>query len=151
MNSIIINELNKLISSLLYDKPPNFSFKVNTFRKTITIIQNLDFQINSTEQLKNIKGIGKGTLERINEILKNGKLIENTKIDEKKNNIDNFNKLQTITGIGPAKAKQLIEKNISFERYIYSLGIRHIGFENAKLIAKTLKSPENFINLSNNR
>ena len=118
MNSIIINELDTLISSLLYDKPPNFSFKVNTFRKTITIIQNLDFQIKSAEELKNIKGIGKGTLERINEILKNGKLIENKKIVEKKNNINDFNKLQTITGIGPSKAKQLIEKNISFENLI---------------------------------
>ena len=28
------------------------------------------------------------------------------------------------------------------------MGIRHIGFENAKLIAKTLKTPENFVNLS---
>ena len=41
------------------------------------------------------------------------------------------------------------KKNISFERFVYSLGIRHIGFENAKLIAKTLRLPENFINLSN--
>ena len=40
------------------------------------------------------------------------------------------------------------KKNISFERFIYSLGIRHIGLENAKLIAKTLKSAENFINLA---
>ena len=39
------------------------------------------------------------------------------------------------------------KKIISFERFIYSLGIRHIGFENAKLIAKTLKTPENFANL----
>jgi len=39
--------------------------------------------------------------------------------------------------------------NVSFERFVYSLGIRHIGFENAKLIAKTLRLPENFINLSN--
>ena len=40
------------------------------------------------------------------------------------------------------------KKNISFERFIYSLGIRHIGFENAKLIAKTLKFPENLLNLN---
>ena len=38
-------------------------------------------------------------------------------------------------------------KNISFERFIYALGIRHIGFENAKLISKNLKSPKNFFNL----
>ena len=43
------------------------------------------------------------------------------------------------------------KKNISFERFIYSLGIRHIGFENAKLISKTLKKAENFINLSKDK
>tara|TARA_B100000900_G_scaffold413330_1_gene437098 strand:- start:384 stop:2414 length:2031 start_codon:yes stop_codon:yes gene_type:complete len=66
----------------------------------------------------------------------------------------NFKKIQSMDGWGTqsvANLRYAIEdkKNISFERYIYSLGIRHIGFENAKLIAKTLKSPENFINLSN--
>ena len=40
------------------------------------------------------------------------------------------------------------KKNISFEKFVYALGIRHIGFENAKLIAKTLKSPKKFLNLS---
>ena len=39
-------------------------------------------------------------------------------------------------------------KNISFERFIYALGIRHIGLENAKLIAKYLKSSKNFLTLS---
>ena len=37
---------------------------------------------------------------------------------------------------------------ISFDKFIYSLGIRHIGLENAKLIAKNLKSPTNFFSLS---
>ena len=82
MNSLITTELNKLISNLLYEKPPNFSFKVNSFKKTINIINDLDFEIKSSEQLKNIKGIGKGTLERINEILKNGNLQENKNIEK---------------------------------------------------------------------
>ena len=65
----------------------------------------------------------------------------------------NYEKIQTMDGWGKQSVSNLkysIEekKNISFERFIYALGIRHIGFENAKLIAKTLKSPENFINLS---
>ncbi len=44
------------------------------------------------------------------------------------------------------------KKKISLERFIYSLGIRHIGQENAKLIAKHLKSATNFFKLetSNN-
>ena len=65
----------------------------------------------------------------------------------------NYDKIKTMEGWGQqsvANLKYAIEekKNISFEKFIYALGIRHIGFENAKLIAKTLKSPENFINLS---
>ena len=118
MNPLIISELNKLISNLLYEKPPNFSFKVTSFKKTINIIKELDFEIKSSEQLKNIKGIGKGTLERITEILKNGNLQENKNVEKKQKNISDFNKLQTITGIGPAKAKQLIEKQISFDDLI---------------------------------
>ena len=40
------------------------------------------------------------------------------------------------------------KKNISLERFIYALGIRHIGLENAKLIAKFFVSFSNFNNLS---
>ena len=41
-----------------------------------------------------------------------------------------------------------LRKNISLERFIYALGIRHIGLENAKLISKNLKSLDNLISLS---
>ena len=40
------------------------------------------------------------------------------------------------------------KKNISLERLIYSLGIRHIGLENAKLLSKHFISFSNFKNLS---
>ena len=33
-------------------------------------------------------------------------------------------------------------------KFIYALGIRHIGLENAKIISKNVKSLKNFINLS---
>ncbi len=64
-----------------------------------------------------------------------------------------YEKIKVMDGWGQqsvANLKYAIEekKNISFEKFIYALGIRHIGYENAKLIAKTLKSAENFINLS---
>jgi len=67
-----------------------------------------------------------------------------------------FKKIEIMDGWGKQSVTNLryaIEekKNISFERFIYSLGIRHIGFENAKLIAKTLRIPENFVNLSNDK
>jgi DNA ligase (NAD+) len=42
------------------------------------------------------------------------------------------------------------KKNISIERLIYSLGIRHIGLENAKLISKYYKSFSKFKDLPKN-
>ena len=43
------------------------------------------------------------------------------------------------------------KKKISLDRFIYSLGIRHIGQENAKIIARHLKTFINFINLSDTK
>ena len=40
-------------------------------------------------------------------------------------------------------------KNISLERLIYSLGIRHIGIENAKILSKYFESFSKFISFSN--
>jgi len=120
MNQIIVENLENLINNLLYNKPPNFSFKINSFRKTIQIINDLDYEIKDISVLKKIKGIGKGTLERIEEILKNGELKENKEFLKQKKNtsVSDFNDLQKITGIGPSKAKQLIEKNITLNDLI---------------------------------
>ena len=41
-----------------------------------------------------------------------------------------------------------MKKIISLEKFIYSLGIRHIGLENAKLISKHLKKLSSLIDLS---
>ena len=41
-----------------------------------------------------------------------------------------------------------LRKNITLEKLIYALGIRHIGLENAKLIARNLKTFKNFLLLS---
>ena len=40
------------------------------------------------------------------------------------------------------------KKTISLEKFIYSLGIRHIGLENAKLLSKNFISFSEFKNLS---
>ena len=41
-------------------------------------------------------------------------------------------------------------KNITLSKFIFSLGIRHIGQENAKLIAKHLQSKNKFVNIDKN-
>ena len=96
----------------------------------------------------NIDGLGKKIVENF----WNLKLI---KFPQDIFNLD-YNKIESLEGWGNLSATNLkfsIEqkKQISLERFIYSLGIRHIGQENAKLIARHLKSPLNFLKLSENK
>tara|TARA_Y100000768_G_scaffold336615_1_gene278365 strand:- start:531 stop:2561 length:2031 start_codon:yes stop_codon:yes gene_type:complete len=65
----------------------------------------------------------------------------------------NYNKIENLEGWGKLSVENLKysindKKNISLERFIFSLGIRHIGLENAKLLSKHFISFINFKNLS---
>ena len=64
-----------------------------------------------------------------------------------------YTKIEKLEGWGRLSVENLKysinqKKNISLERFIYSLGIRHIGLENAKLLSKFFISFLNFQNLS---
>ena len=68
----------------------------------------------------------------------------------------NYEKIESLEGWGKQSVNNLkysIEekKNISLNRFIYSLGIRHIGIEGAKLISKNLKTSTNFLRLDKNQ
>ena len=68
----------------------------------------------------------------------------------------NFNKIQQMDGWGKQSVNNLrysiqSKKIVSFERFIFSLGIRHIGIENAKLISKFLVTPNNLMQLLKNK
>ena len=68
----------------------------------------------------------------------------------------NYDKIKNLEGWGKLSVTNLkfsIEekKQISLDRFIYSLGIRHIGQENAKLIARHLKTIVNFSKLSDSK
>ena len=92
----------------------------------------------------NIDGLGKKIVENFYNL----KLI---RLPQDIFNLD-YNKIEKMEGWGNKSISNLrfsinAKKNVSFERFIYSLGIRHIGFENAKLISKDLKSPKNLLTL----
>ena len=68
----------------------------------------------------------------------------------------NYNDIEKLEGWGKlsvANLKFSIEhkKKIPLDKFIYSLGIRHIGQENAKLMARHLKSLLNFSKLVENK
>ena len=65
----------------------------------------------------------------------------------------NFDKIKDLDGWGSQSVANLkysinLRKKISLERFIYALGIRHIGLENAKLLSKHLKNMNNFLGLT---
>lgn len=113
MNTPIIDNLKHLITTLETENNPSNKFKIISFRKAINTISCLDFKIESSEQLKDIKGIGDGIKKRIDEIISSGLLKE---IKVNKTTINELNKLKEITGIGPSKATKLLEKNITFDK-----------------------------------
>ena len=60
-----------------------------------------------------------------------------------------YNKIENLEGWGKLSAQNLKysineKKNISLEKLIYALGIRHIGLENAKLLSKFFKTFNRF-------
>ena len=95
----------------------------------------------------NIDGFGKKIVENF----WNLKLI---RLPQDIFNLD-YDKIEKLEGWGHlsvANLKFSIKQKmlISLDRFIFALGIRHIGQENAKLIAKHLKTPDNFFKLSDN-
>ena len=67
-----------------------------------------------------------------------------------------YSKLSKLDGWGKLSIENLKysindKKNISLERLIYALGIRHIGLENAKLLSKYFVSFSKFNDLSKNK
>ena len=119
-NQLIIDNFKKLIKLIQLEttnetdnKIININnFKINSFKKSLKIIIKYNNIIKDGNQLKDIKGIGKGTIDRINEILKTKTLEELKNYDkiikkyESKENI--IQDLMKIIGIGRIMANNLI-------------------------------------------
>jgi DNA ligase (NAD+) len=94
----------------------------------------------------NIEGFGK-------KIVENFWNLNLIKLPQDIFNLD-FEKIENLEGWGKQSMENLKysinqRKSISLERLIFSLGIRHIGLENAKILSKYFRSFSNFINFNN--
>ena len=91
----------------------------------------------------NIDGLGKKVIEKFWDL----KFI---KLPQDIYNLD-YQKISSLDGWGSQSALNLkfsIEnsKKVTLDKFIFSLGIRHIGIENAKIIADFTKNLKNFLN-----
>ena len=92
----------------------------------------------------NIEGLGKKVIDQFWDL----------RLIKKPSNIFSldYKRIETLEGWGELSVKNLKSainnsSQISLDRFIYSLGIRHIGQENAKLLGNFFKSIDKFIEL----
>ena len=67
-----------------------------------------------------------------------------------------FDKISKLDGWGSLSVDNLKKsiqksKNISLDKFIFSLGIRHIGQENAKLLSEFLKKKRKFFSIKKSK
>ena len=134
MNEVMIKEFEALANQS--KNTEGNSFRVRSHFKVLKILKELDFEIENTDQVKDIKGIGKNTLARIKEVLENGYLKGIQKSDEIQDKMKTLKDLERITGIGPVKAKKLFDKNLSLEKILeeYHTGNLSEKFTNHQLL-----------------
>ena len=127
LNKNIINEFQKLANFIqleidYYKKEKDNKmatsniFRLKSIKNILTILKKYTKEINNDtiDEFSKIKGISKGTIDRINEILTNGKLLELENFDDpQEENNKLIEELETIVGVGRAYALKFIEQGVS--------------------------------------
>ena len=93
MNENIIKEFQKLVYQIKVDirkkNNPIDKYRLGSVQNVLRLLKQIDFRITDSDELKGIKGIGKKSLDRVQEILDTGKLSE-ININTKKEFIKNI-------------------------------------------------------------
>lgn len=111
MNNTIINNLEQLAN--LYKKDPKLKFKVSAINKALSYIKNYPYSITSGQYAReHLPSIGDGISKRIDEIIETGSLKELSNISLDKS-LQALECLTSITGLGEARAKELIKEGIT--------------------------------------
>ncbi len=132
------------------------SFKIKNLKNIISILEVMKEPITESKTLLSIKGIGKNTIEKIDEILRTGELDEVTNYNPESHlrfikenttqdldRLNNEKKLQQINGIGPAKAKKLVEDGFTLDSLINEWNLvksDNTAIKNHQIIGKLTNS-----------
>lgn len=87
------------------------TYRLSAIKQVLNILENFPDKITSSEQLKGIKKVGKKSLERIDEILKTGKLKEIKINKDSSKYLKVISELEDVFGIGRKKAYELFMKH----------------------------------------
>ncbi|XP_017880225.1 DNA polymerase beta-like [Ceratina calcarata] len=86
-------------------------FKYNAYRKAAATLSGLPERVKSGEEARKLPGIGEKIAKKIEEFLTTGKLRKLEDINKDDTNVA-INLLTRVSGIGPAKAKELVDAGI---------------------------------------
>ena len=122
-NQVIIEQFEKLIKYIQYqlnqitgikEKTSN-NFRLKQLKNILAILKKYQYEIklDNLKDFGELPGIGKGTLDRIKEILKTGKLKELDNFSEEINENDKIiEDLKSVVGIGTETANKMIKDGI---------------------------------------
>ena len=107
--SLILEHLATMLAGAKHDKTdPLAIFKANSYKRAIDVIRALETPITSVEDVKGLKGIGDKIALKVAEILATGSLAAAAKV-EARLDLKAYKALEAIHGVGPVKAKALME------------------------------------------
>ncbi|XP_003705358.1 DNA polymerase beta isoform X1 [Megachile rotundata] len=86
-------------------------YKYNAYRKAAGTLGSLSERVKSGQEARKLPGIGEKIAKKIDEFLSTGKLQKLEDINKDESNVA-INLLTRVSGIGPAKAKELVDNGI---------------------------------------
>lgn len=86
-------------------------YKYNAYRKAAGTLSSLPERVKSGKEARKLPGIGEKIAKKIDEFLETGKLRKLETIKQDENNVA-INLLTRVSGIGPTKAKELVDAGI---------------------------------------
>ncbi len=121
LNEQLANEFSLLVDQIQYkinsgelekSDRTKYQFKLKHFKNALSIIRQFPNKITKGSDLQDISGIGKGTIERIDEFLNTKTIseIDKTMIKQITKDANVLKELSKVINIGPKVAKQLIDK-----------------------------------------
>ena len=112
-----------------------YSYKLSSIKKALKVIKGIGHEIKKGSELKNLENIGKGTIDRIDEIIKTGKLKEVNDADISGKHLEYVEELMKIFGIGRSTAYELYTKH----------GIKSIQDLKTAIRTKSVELPETIL------